>query len=74
DAIDERNYKLAIQHCNKLLKKYPTALQVMALKALALCRANKTAEALEQCAEVQAQSPTDPAIMQPLSMVYRVIG
>ncbi|KAI8050960.1 N-acetyltransferase B complex non catalytic subunit-domain-containing protein [Syncephalis plumigaleata] len=74
DAIDERNYKLAIQHCNKLLKKYPSALQVTALKALALCRANKTTEALEQCAQVCAASPTDPAIMQPVSMVYRTLG
>ncbi|KAI9593629.1 N-acetyltransferase B complex non catalytic subunit-domain-containing protein [Syncephalis fuscata] len=74
DAIDEHNYKLAVQHCNKLLKKYPAALQVMALKALALCRAGKTNESLEQCTLVRAEMPTDPAIMQPVSMVYRALG
>ncbi|CAG8496188.1 3550_t:CDS:10 [Funneliformis mosseae] len=49
EAIDSLNYKSALSHCNKLLKKQPNALILKALKGLILERTGKSDEALQLC-------------------------
>ncbi|CAI2168039.1 4025_t:CDS:10 [Funneliformis geosporum] len=68
EAIDSANYKSALWHCNKLLKKQPNALILKALKGLILERTGKSDEALQLCAQVKENKPSDEPILQALTL------
>ncbi|RUS21743.1 N-acetyltransferase B complex non catalytic subunit-domain-containing protein [Endogone sp. FLAS-F59071] len=82
ELIDNGQYKPALQLANKLLKKTPDALLVKvrtkllgyALKAVALERTGKEEDALVLCQEIKKARPTDEAILQATTMVYRELG
>ncbi|RUS28494.1 hypothetical protein BC938DRAFT_481812, partial [Jimgerdemannia flammicorona] len=74
EFIDNGNYKPALQHANKILKKTPDALIVKALKAVILERTGKSDEALQLCQEVKKAQPTDEAVLQATTTVYRELG
>ncbi|KAG9012058.1 hypothetical protein FRB93_002201 [Tulasnella sp. JGI-2019a] len=71
DALDTGSYKLAIQNCNKLLKKQPQHETIRALKSLALLRSNKIEESIKLCDEVLAGKPTDESVLGVLSHVLK---
>ncbi|KAL1922256.1 uncharacterized protein VTP21DRAFT_9795 [Calcarisporiella thermophila] len=74
DAVDSGNNKLALQLCNKMLKKQPNALILKALKAVALERSNKEEEALALCDEVRKAEPADESVLQATTHVYASMG
>uniref|UniRef100_A0A8R1HP83 N-terminal acetyltransferase B complex subunit MDM20 homolog n=1 Tax=Caenorhabditis japonica TaxID=281687 RepID=A0A8R1HP83_CAEJA len=47
DSLDSSNYKKALQETEKVLKKHPTTTAAKVLKALALIRLERLAEAME---------------------------
>ncbi|KAG8881321.1 hypothetical protein FRB97_009663 [Tulasnella sp. 331] len=71
DALDTGSYKLAIQTCNKLLKKQPQHETIRALKSLALLRSNKVEESVQICDELLASKPTDESVLGVLSHVLK---
>ncbi|KAG8964769.1 hypothetical protein FRC03_001380 [Tulasnella sp. 419] len=71
DALDTGSYKLAIQICNKLLKKQSNYEVVKALKALALLRSNKLDESLSLTDEVLSSKPTDETVLGVMSHVLK---
>ncbi|KAG8902855.1 hypothetical protein FRB99_004017 [Tulasnella sp. 403] len=71
DALDTGSYKLAIQHCNKLLKKQPNHETVRALKSLALLRGGKGEESIQLCDELLVSKPTDETVLGILSHVLK---
>jgi N-terminal acetyltransferase B complex non-catalytic subunit len=73
DALDARNPRQAIKHCNALLAKAPYPL-VKALKALALERTGKHDEAAALAREVAESQTTDEVTLSTLAMVLRVQG
>ncbi|CAJ0631868.1 3834_t:CDS:10 [Entrophospora sp. SA101] len=73
-AIDNFNYKFALQQCNKILKKQPEALIVKTLKGLVLERTGKQDEALKLCEQVKEKNPIDEAVLQALTLVYLSMG
>ncbi|ORX87429.1 TPR-like protein [Basidiobolus meristosporus CBS 931.73] len=74
DAIDNQNYKQALQLCSKILKKQNDILIVQALKALTLERTGKEEEALEICKFIKKRMPIDEPTLQIVGMVYRSLG
>ncbi|CAJ0748382.1 19699_t:CDS:10, partial [Entrophospora sp. SA101] len=74
EAIDNFNYKFALQQCNKILKKQPEALIVKTLKGLVLERTGKQDEALKLCEQVKEKNPIDEAVLQALTLVYLSMG
>jgi hypothetical protein len=44
------------------------------LKALTLERLGKAEEAEQLCKEVQAQSPSDPQLLETMVLVYKPLG
>ncbi|KAI9304004.1 N-acetyltransferase B complex non catalytic subunit-domain-containing protein [Cunninghamella echinulata] len=74
DAIDEGQYKIGLQHANKLLKKSPNWGLVKALKAIILLRTGKEEEAKELCIEVKKGIPTDDTTLQTLTIAYKELG
>ncbi|CAO3632493.1 unnamed protein product [Cunninghamella echinulata] len=74
DAINEGQYKIGLQHANKLLKKSPNWGLVKALKAIILLRTGKEEEAKELCIEVKKGIPTDETTLQTLTIAYKELG
>ncbi|KAL5489723.1 MDM20 [Sanghuangporus weigelae] len=74
DAVDSGSNKLAVQQCNKVLKKYPNLDVVKALKALAIVRMNKIDECLPICDEVLASKPADLDTLNVMMLVLRALG
>ncbi|KAF8308096.1 hypothetical protein DL93DRAFT_2159228 [Clavulina sp. PMI_390] len=73
DALDQGQFKTAIQLSTKLLKKHPKSLILKTLKSLALIRSQKHDEGVVLCDEVFAARPTDENVLQALTMVLRVL-
>eukprot|EP00962_Isochrysis_galbana_P033168 scaffold11044_cov113-Isochrysis_galbana.AAC.1 len=73
DALDARNPRQAIKHCNALLAKAPYPL-VKALKALALERTGKHVEAAALAREAAESQLADEATLSTLCIVWRAQG
>ncbi|KAI8384685.1 N-acetyltransferase B complex non catalytic subunit-domain-containing protein [Radiomyces spectabilis] len=74
EAIDEGQYKLALQNVNKMLKKSPDWPLLKALKAVVLVRTGKQEEAVDLCTQVKKAMPIDDATLQAASMAYKELG
>lgn len=72
DAIDNRQYKVALKHCAH--KKVAGLEIVLVLKAHCLERTGKTNEALEICRAVQKRKPTDDTLLTTMSLVFKLAG
>lgn len=72
DAIDNRQYKVAIKHC--MHKKVAHLDIVLVLKAHCLERTGKTDEALEICRAVQRRKPTDDTLLNTMNLVFKLAG
>ncbi|RWS25838.1 N-alpha-acetyltransferase 25: NatB auxiliary subunit-like protein [Leptotrombidium deliense] len=71
DCLDNGNNKKALQEADKVLKKQRDSQCAKVLKCLALMRLGKQEECLSLLNEVHAQSPTDDATLQAMSICYR---
>jgi N-terminal acetyltransferase B complex non-catalytic subunit len=71
DWLDIGNNKKALQECDKVLKKTPNLQCAKALKALTLHRIGKEAEAANILDALTAESPTDDATLQAMTLCYR---
>ncbi|KAL0097689.1 N-acetyltransferase B complex non catalytic subunit-domain-containing protein [Phycomyces blakesleeanus] len=74
EAIDDCQYKQALQLVTKMLKKTPDWPLIKALKALVLVRTGKENEASELCKQVKKTIPADDATLQAVTMVYKELG
>ncbi|KAI8336826.1 N-acetyltransferase B complex non catalytic subunit-domain-containing protein [Chlamydoabsidia padenii] len=74
DSIDDGQFKVALQHANKLLKKSPNWNLVKALKAIVLIRTGKTDEATDLCQQVKKSIPTDEPTLQAIGIAYKELG
>ncbi|KAG8715795.1 hypothetical protein FRC08_010170 [Ceratobasidium sp. 394] len=72
DAL-ETSPKLALQLCNKSLKKQPESAAIKSLKALALIRAGKLEECIALADQLIASKPSDDAVLNTLSHVLRAL-
>ncbi|KAG8748303.1 hypothetical protein FRC10_007694 [Ceratobasidium sp. 414] len=72
DAL-ETSPKLALQLCNKSLKKQPDSAAIKSLKALALIRAGKLEECIALADQLIASKPSDEAVLNTLSHVLRAL-
>lgn len=72
DAIDNRQYKVALKHCAH--KKVAHLDIVLVLKAHCLERTDKTDEALEICRSVQKRKPTDDTLLNTMNLVFKLAG
>lgn len=73
DALDSGTPKLALQLCNKALKKQPDSAIIKSLKALALIRAGKLEECIALADELIATKPIDETVLNTLSHVLRAL-
>ncbi|CAD5207330.1 unnamed protein product [Bursaphelenchus okinawaensis] len=74
DAVDNGNNKKAIQEAEKLLKKHPQTFAAKGLKALALVRSERTAEAwplVEECDEYVRKGNFDQNTIQLVVHCYK---
>ncbi|ORX47178.1 hypothetical protein DM01DRAFT_1339199 [Hesseltinella vesiculosa] len=74
DAIDDGQYKLAMQLANRYLKKSPNWALVKALKAVVLIRTGKDDEAKELCIEVKKAIPADQDTLQAVTIAFKELG
>ncbi|KAI9505462.1 N-acetyltransferase B complex non catalytic subunit-domain-containing protein [Coemansia spiralis] len=75
DALDISNVGLALQECNKLLRKHPNHLSAKALKAFALSRLGEADDALSLGRSV-LQTPgsvKNPNVEQALVLAFRTL-
>ncbi|CEL51598.1 N-alpha-acetyltransferase 25, NatB auxiliary subunit OS=Rattus norvegicus GN=Naa25 PE=2 SV=1 [Rhizoctonia solani AG-1 IB] len=72
-ALDSATPKLALQLCNKALKKQPDSALIKALKALALIRAGKLEECIALADQLVAAKPVDENTLSTLSHVLRAL-
>lgn len=70
DALDNYTPKLALNLCNKALKKQPEALILIALKALALMHLGQDEESYINCNIVLKRGTQDLSILQAICMAY----
>ncbi|KAK9384365.1 hypothetical protein V1515DRAFT_611847, partial [Lipomyces mesembrius] len=70
EAIDSRNYKQALQHVAKALKRNPKDEYYLALKAYILSLQRKSDEALLLAREIATREPTDSRILE---LIFGVI-
>ncbi|KAF8609944.1 actin cytoskeleton organization protein [Ceratobasidium sp. AG-I] len=73
EALDSASPKLALQLCNKALKKQPDSAIVKSLKALAFIRAGKLEECIALTDEIIATKPVDDTVLNTLSHVLRAL-
>ncbi|KAJ1309542.1 hypothetical protein OPQ81_006315 [Rhizoctonia solani] len=73
EALDSATPKLALQLCNKALKKQPESALIKSLKALALIRAGKLEECITLADQLVAAKPTDENVLSTLSHVLRAL-
>ncbi|KAJ1991252.1 mitochondrial distribution and morphology [Dimargaris cristalligena] len=71
DALESWSYQKAITHCDRLLKFEPQFLMAKALKAQALARLDRLAEADTLAQEIRAAHPTDVVVLNNLALLYR---
>eukprot|EP00899_Mesostigma_viride_P012752 jgi/Mesvir1/21478/Mv03930-RA.1 len=74
DAIDARNYKLALKLVNGIQQKHENSLIVKALKALVLERVGKKKEAFQLCEQVRVCGPLNEHVLQTVLVVYKELG
>lgn len=74
DALDARNYKQALKLATNALEKNPKDSLVKSLKAYALERQGKKAEASALCDELKAVVPVDESVLSTISIVLRSLG
>lgn len=72
DAIDARQYKIALKHCAH--KKVAHLDLVQVLKAHCLERSGRRDEALAICRSVQRRQPTDDTLLHTMSLVFKLAG
>ncbi|QRV85892.1 phagocyte signaling-impaired protein [Ceratobasidium sp. AG-Ba] len=72
DAL-ETSPKLALQLCNKSLKKQPDSSVLKSLKALALIRAGKLEECIALTDQIIATKPADESVLNTLAHVLRAL-
>ncbi|XP_060069470.1 N-alpha-acetyltransferase 25, NatB auxiliary subunit-like [Ylistrum balloti] len=73
DCLDNGNNKKAIQEADKVLKKQKDLQCAKVLKALALLRLGRHDESSLLLKDIHAQSPTDEATLQAMSICYREV-
>ncbi|CAE6517233.1 unnamed protein product [Rhizoctonia solani] len=73
EALDSATPKLALQLCNKALKKQPDSALIKSLKALALIRAGKLEECIALADQLVEAKPTDENVLSTLSHVLRAL-
>eukprot|EP00878_Enallax_costatus_P012918 GHUV01013490.1.p1 GENE.GHUV01013490.1~~GHUV01013490.1.p1 ORF type:complete len:462 (+),score=166.78 GHUV01013490.1:239-1624(+) len=71
DAFDARNYKGAIKLSNAAIQKYPDQPVFKTLKAVALDRTGKSAEALQLVDEILSLAPPDDHVLNMLLLVLK---
>ena len=74
EAIDNLQYKKAVQLCDKVLKKQSDLQSGRALKALALSRLQKMDEALGLVEQLVTEQPSDEGTLQAMTMYFRESG
>ncbi|KAK9467077.1 N-acetyltransferase B complex non catalytic subunit-domain-containing protein [Lipomyces arxii] len=70
ESIDSRNYKQALQHVTKALKRTPDSDHYLALKAYILSLQRKSDEAVQIARDIASRQPTDSRI---LDLIFGVI-
>ncbi|GAB1517939.1 hypothetical protein RhiTH_000995 [Rhizoctonia solani] len=73
EALDSATPKLALQLCNKALKKQPDSALIKSLKALALIRAGKLEECIALADQLVAAKPVDENVLSTLAHVLRAL-
>lgn len=71
DWLDNGNNKKAFQEAEKVLKKSPSLQAARALKALALFRLGKGAEAQSVLETLAQEKPCDDTTLQAMTISYR---
>ena len=74
DALDNGQFKQALQLCTKLLKKQEDHAIVKALMGLAYVRMDKKQEALQNADEARLMKPTDEETLQALTYTYKPLN
>jgi N-terminal acetyltransferase B complex non-catalytic subunit len=71
DAIDNGQFKKAVQLADKIMKKQNDLVCAKALKALALHRMGKTIESEQIAEDVKKSEPSDDPTLQAMTLYYR---
>ena len=74
EAIDNMQYKKAVQLCDKVLKKQTDLQAGKALKALALSRQQRVEEATALINQLMGEKPVDEGTLQAMTMYFRETG
>lgn len=74
EAIDNMQYKKAVQLCDKVLKKQTDLQAGKALKALALSRQQRVEEATALINQLVLEKPVDEGTLQAMTMYFRETG
>ena len=74
EAIDNMQYKKAVQLCDKVLKKQTDLQAGKALKALALSRQQRVEEATALINQLVLEKPVDEGTLQAMTMYFREAG
>ena len=74
EAIDNAQYKKAVQLCDKVLKKQTDSQAGKALKALALSRLQRVDEATALISKLVQEKPVDEGTLQAMTMYFRETG
>lgn len=74
EAIDNMQYKKAVQLCDKVLKKQTDLQAGKALKALALSRQQRVEEATTLINQLVLEKPVDEGTLQAMTMYFREAG
>ena len=74
EAIDNMQYKKAVQLCDKVLKKQTDLQAGKALKALALSRLQRVDEATALIGQLVQERPVDEGTLQAMAMYFRETG
>lgn len=71
EALDCYNYKLAVSHANKIIKRDKSCHIASALKAYAQTRLGLIEEAYETAIQVKNLKPLDDPTLQALSLTFK---
>jgi len=74
ETLDTGNFKQALKQINAHLKKHPDSQQGKCCKAVILEKMGELEEAYAICKEVQAEKPTDSAVLNQLRIVFKSLG
>lgn len=70
DTAQEQGLKAALSHCEKCIKKFPTALVLASLKAFLLIQIGKDQDGIDLAREIAKKQPIDRLCLEYLEKVF----